>query len=766
MPLSTEQRMFVLNTPLGEDALLIHEMEGSEALSRPYEFKFKLISDQADIRPDELIGKRATLRVETFDGERFWTGIISRFIRTGNMRAPEGAEGEVFCYECDLVPWLWHMLQHEDSRIFQDKTIPEIVEAVFADFQFTDYELQLSGEHPPLVYCVQYRETNFNFISRLLERAGIYYFFRHEPEAEKLILTDNRDHNPPLEPDTLPFHDEALAESYDSVTRLIRREQTHTGRFVLRDYNFERPGPGPELEVTVDTMVKLPDISNHERFVHPGGYVEREHGDALARVMMEAEEAGYETLDGASRVRTLTAGHRFTLERHIDDTFNTEYVLTSVQHSGTNNLGLGRPSGYTNRFSCIPHAVQYRAPLTTPRARVHGPQTAVVVGPAGEEIHTDKYGRVKVKFRWDRTQEANDKSSCWLRVAQMWAGKQWGAMFIPRMGMEVLVDFLEGDPDQPLVVGCLYNGENMPPYELPAEATKSTIKTYSSKGGKGFNEIRFEDKKGAEQLFLHAQTDMDVRVGNDSREWVERDRSLVVKRDRLEEVHRSQHSFVKKDRVTEISGDDHLTLKGKQAIKITGSKSLKVEGAVGESFKSHSEQVSAGYYLSAGGNVVIEAGTMLTLKVGGNHVTISSAGVTIVGTMVLVNSGGAAASGMAASLVAPIAVTAAAVAATAKPGEKPEASPLGKKRPGKPPDESDHDSESDENKDKTHWIEVELLDEAGKPVAGERVQITLPDGSISGGTTDEKGLLKVTNIDPGNCQITFPDLDEKAWEEA
>ncbi|HST45687.1 MAG TPA: type VI secretion system tip protein VgrG, partial [Luteimonas sp.] len=546
MALSTRDRMFVFASPLGEDALLVHGMEASEALSQPYHVRLALVAEQPDVASGDLVGKRASLRVETPDGERFWTGVVSRFVETGRIATPQGENAELFGYGCELVPWVWHLLHHEDSRIFQAQSVPDIVEAVFADFGYSDYELHLSGEHPPLPYCVQYRERNLDFIARLLEREGIHYFFRHDAETEVMVLTDNRDHAPRLDPDSVPFHATALAEDADSVTRLVRRQGTHTGRFVLRDYDFERPTA--DLEVAVDTVVRLPAIASHERFVHPGGYVDRDRGDALARVLMEAEEAGHETFDGEGNVRLLGTGSVFALVDHPDDARNIDYLVTAVEHRGSNNLGFGDGAAYHNRFSVIPHAIPFRAPVTTPRPRVHGPQTAVVVGPAGEEIHTDKYGRVRVKFRWDRTPHADDRSSCWLRVAQMWAGRQWGAMFVPRIGMEVLVDFLEGDPDQPLVVGCLYNGDNMPPYELPAEATKSTLKTDSSKGGGGFNEIRFEDKKDAEQLFLHAQKDMDQRVGNDSREWVERDRSLVVKRDRLEEVHRSHHSFTKKDR--------------------------------------------------------------------------------------------------------------------------------------------------------------------------------------------------------------------------
>ncbi len=628
--------MFALYTPLGEDELLLREMTGREGISRLFEFDLKLISDRDDIQPEDVIGKRSTLRVETFDGERHFTGFMSRFTRLGATPAPEGMEGEYYAYECDLVPWLWFMLQHEDSRIFQDKTIPEIVEAVFADFGFTDYELKLSGEHPPLTYCVQYRETNFAFVSRLLERAGIHYFFRHEPQAEKLILTDNRDHNPKLEPDTLPFHDLAMAEASDSITALKRRERLHTGRVVLRDYDFERPSA--DLEVSVDSLVKIGDNGNYERFVHPDGYTEREHGDALARVRMEAEEADQELLDGTSDVRTLVPGHVFTLERHPEDALNEDYLVVSVEHRGRNNLGSGRDSGYDNRFTVIPHRVQYRAPLTTPRARVHGPQTAVVSGPAGEEIHTDRYGRVKVKFRWDRIGKADDTSSCWLRVAQMWAGRQWGAMFIPRIGMEVLVDFLEGDPDQPLVVGCLYNGENMPPYELPADATKTTFKTYSSKGGGGFNEIRFEDKKGEEQLFLHAERNQDDRVKHDSLEWIGHDRHLIVARDQLEKVE----------------GDKHLAASGDLNERVDGTVSLKagidLQQKVGVKYA-----LDAGteIHLKSGVNLVLESGVSLTLKVGGSFINLNPAGVFIQGALLGLNSGGAAGSGSGSSPALP-----------------------------------------------------------------------------------------------------------------
>jgi type VI secretion system secreted protein VgrG len=326
--------------------------------------------------------------------------------------------------------------------------------------------------------------------------------------------------------------------------------------------------------------------------------------------------------------------------------------------------------------------------------------------------------------------------------------------------MEVIVDFLEGDPDQPIVVGCVYNADMMPPYDLPGEKTKSTTKTMSSKGGDGFNEIRFEDKKNSEQVFVHGEKDMDVRVKKDRREWIGQDRSLIVKRDKMEQVERDKHAVIKRDQIEQIERDQHLQIKGKAAVKINGSSSLQVTGDVIEEFKgNHSEAVTSNYYVKAM-NVVIEAMTGLTIKVGGSFVTLNAAGVQIVGPMVTINSGGSPLSGVAGSLVAPLAAAVAAIADDASPGALAE---IQRNQVSSPPS---HDPTSEENKEKKSWIEIELVDEEGKPMAGESYQVTLPDGSVESGTLDEKGFAHVGNIDPGNCQVTFPNLDKEAWEEA
>ena len=765
MPYTQDQRLFEFTTPLADDDLVIREFRGVERVSGVFKFELGLVSHDDAIEADKLISQRVTLRIETADGDRHWTGFISRFERLGEMKV-EGEDDIYTEYACEIVPLLAFLARDEGSRIFQNKTVRDIVEELLQLFQISDYEFHLSGSYEPIEYCVQYHETTLDFIERILERAGIYYFFQHEAERELLVFTDNRDNIPELEQDRIEFHEEGLAEA-DVISRIKRRQALRSGRVIMRDYNFEKPRS--PVEVSVDTLIRSGDNANYERYLYPGGFSDNEQGEEVARLLMESEEAEHEILDGEGNVRLLTPGYSFELEGHPDDALNEAMLVLEVQHEGRNNLGRGGgESFYRNRFSVMPSRVQYRPVPKRRRARVEGPHTAIVVGPPNEEIFTDKYGRVKVKFHWDRAPGADDKSSCWLRVAQMWAGRQYGAFFLPRVGMEVIVQFLEGDPDRPLVTGCLYNGDNPPPYELPAEATKSTIKTNSSKGGGGFNELRFEDKKGEEQLFINAQKDMDLRVGNDRRDWTEKNHNLVVKGERADETGGNHNAFVKGNHVAESGGDHHLTVGGLQAIKIAGSQSLKVGGDIAESCVNHSEAASGNWYVNAGANVVIEAGAGITLKVGGSFINIQAGGVYVSGPMVYINSGGGPGSGNAGSLVSPNAAAAAAAALTAKPGAEMAMSPLEAERGKAPPNDANaHDPNADENKDKTHSIEVLLVDEAGKPVPGAAVKITLPDGeTVASGSTNEKGLYKVSNIDPGNCEIHFPDYDDAAWEEA
>jgi type VI secretion system secreted protein VgrG len=662
LSLSTSNRMYFLTLQdYGERDLLIEEMSGHEAVSELFEFRLHLLSERDDIDPQKIIGKWAILRIETWDsshmqGERHWNGYVSRFSKTGRAPSADG-EGDLYTYECEIVPWFWMLTQHEDCRIFQMLSVPRIIETIFAEFSFSDYKLELAETHPALEYCTQYNETSFDFISRLIEREGIYYYFRHNDDSGEskhiLVLTDNKDSNPALDPGELPFHHEGHAEDFDAIRTLSRSEQMRTRKVTLHDWDYKKRGAVGENTPTVLDIGADHDL---ERYRYPGGFVTQSGaadaaaGKHLSKVIMESEESSHLRFRGDSQVRTLAPGHTFSLYDHPFDEFNIEYMLLSVWHHGRNNLTADGSGGgdYGNEFTLQPHDTVYRAPLATRKGLVRGPQTAIVVGPAGEEIYTDELGRIKVRFHWDRkvpgrtTNTMDDKASCWIRVAQMWAGNGYGTMFIPRVGMEVVVDFLEGDPDRPIAVGCVYNGINKPPYALPGEATKSTIKTLSSKGGGGFNELRFEDKKGSEEIFLHAQKDLQHRVKEKSTSFVGKDMHALVNENRYEKTVKDHHQTTGGKRLAYVSQDDHLKVEGSILHESGGAMNL----------SAGQDLVGAGamnVYLKAGINAVLEAGASISLKAGGSFINISAAGVAISGTMVLINSGGAAMSASAPS---------------------------------------------------------------------------------------------------------------------
>ncbi len=422
---------------------------------------------------------------------------------------------------------------------------------------------------------------------------------------------------------------------------------------------------------------------------------------------MQAETVAGLVVEGSSNCNQFCSGHKFTLEKHFDA--EGRYILTSVHHiaHGGNVYRSGDDGQfvYSNSFTCIPDALPFRPQRTTPKPCVMGSQTAMVVGPPGEEIFTDKYGRVKVEFHWDRNSSADANSSCWLRVGTPWAGTGWGAIHIPRVGHEVIVQFMEGDPDAPIIIGSVYNANAMPPYKLPDHKTRSTLKSLSSKGGAGFNEIRFEDKKGKEQIFMHAEKDEDVRVKNDSKEWIGNDRHLIldkgsqyqwvkkkdkhsiVKGNRLSKTEGDVGHTIKGNRLADVTGGDHLSVKGSQNEKVGGDGNLTITGAFnqqvgkkisiktddsfhGKAGMDYAMEAGTAVHIKAGTTLILEAGTQLSLKVGGNFIDIGPAGVSIKGTMVMINSGGAAGSGGGSSPSAPAAPQAPDPAKEAKEADK------------------------------------------------------------------------------------------------
>jgi type VI secretion system secreted protein VgrG len=500
---------------------------------------------------------------------------------------------------------------------------------------------------------------------------------------------------------------------------------------------------------------------------------------------MEEEESAIDTVSGLSNCPGFLPGYTFELKQTYQSDQAGAFLITSLEYDAeqgslyAGDEGMGTQH-YENRFTAIPAKTVFRPARLTPRPLVQGPQTAFVTGPAGEEMYVDEYGRVKVQFHWDREGRYNEASSCWVRVSQSIAGLGWGAMQLPRVGHEVIVEFLEGDPDRPLITGRLYNADHIPPYKLPDEQSKMTLKTLSYPGGGGFNEIRLEDKKGSEQVFIHGEKDLDVRIKNDRREWIGRDRHLITQRDKLEQIARDKHATIQRDSIEQITRDHHVTISGKEAIAITGSHSLSVTGDVIEQFGGNqSTQITGSLYIK-GMNVVIEATTGLTINVGSNFLTINDAGIQMQGTMVMVNGVGMAIPGMPGNLVSPLTPTAPAVADDAKPGEQ-GSDPTGMSSSGAGQAGSVsgsgaytasylssapwHNPDSPENKDKKSWVEIELLDQRNKPVAGEAYRVTLPDGAtLADGTTDNSGKARVEALDPGTCKVTFPKLDGRSWK--
>ncbi len=658
MPYTQQGRMISIDTPLGTDELLLQSLSGHEAVSRLFKFDLDLLSETDSITFTQIVGQKVTITVEQFDGSvRYFNGCVSRF-------AQSGQDSRFTHYHAEVVPWLWFLTRNADCKIFQNMSVKDIILQVFNNLGFQDFENKLQGTYDSLEYCVQYRETHFNFVSRLMEQYGIFYFFEHQQGKHTLILGDSNSVFPSLGDVKCELASGGV-EAQDLVTTWNTEQELRTGKYTLTDYNFTTPSTS--LLSSEPTVDQVGPNSSYEIFDYPGDYETASTGESVAKLRMQEEEASHLLATGASGCRAFTSGYGFNLQGYYRGDQNTSYVLAEVQHMasvGPSYYGGEASPQYSNRFTVIPLAVPFRPARLTPKPMVQGPQTAVVVGKSGEEIWVDQYGRIKVQFFWDRVGQKDENSSCWIRVSQPWAGKAWGSMWIPRIGQEVIVEFLEGDPDRPIITGRVYNAELMPPYTLPDYGTRSTFMSRSSKGGgtSNYNELRFEDKTGAEQIFMNAERDMDLRVENDSREFVGANRHLIVTSNQLELVNGDKNLHVKGKQLEKIEGDQSLLVNGDQKEQVNGSASLTVGQSqniqIGSGYslqvsESHNEKAGqniaaeAGMtiHLKGGMSVVIEAGMEVALKGPGGFVSVGPAGVTIQGTMVLINSGGAAGSG-------------------------------------------------------------------------------------------------------------------------
>ena len=624
--ITQEGRIIEIDTPLGKDVLLLRSITGTEGISQLFRFHLDMASTNFNISFDDIVGKNVTVKVKLLDdSHRYFNGHISRF-------AQLPVEGHLAHYEAEMVPWFWFLTRTADCQIFQEKAVGDIIEEVFSDFGFSDYKLSLQKPHPTRVYCVQYRETAANFVMRLMEEEGIFYYFKHEEGKHTMVIADNKSAHEDC-PESEVRYEHIVGEAptrFEGVIYDWRYEhELRTGKYALTDYNFETPST--DLMSKIDSVIDQGGNKKYEIYDYPGEFKDRGEGENVVRNRMEEEETPHIVISGTSDCRTFSPGLRFTLTEYDRRDQNQEHVLTSVTHSAHSGSfiagGQSEVGTYANRFTCIPSTVPFRPARVTPKPLVQGCQTAVVVGPSGEEIYVDKYGRVKVQFHWDREGKKDEKSSCWIRVSQLWAGKNWGAMFIPRIGQEVVVDFLEGDPDRPLITGRVYNAEQMPPYELPSHMTRSTIKSRSTKKGSAsnFNEIRFEDKKDKEQIFIHAERDLDLRTKKELREWVGANRHMHVKESLREKVHEDRDGEVGKN-LTEKVGSDASFEIGNNMNQKVGQK-MHVEAGME-------------MHLKAGMTLVVESGMTLSLNGPGGFIKIDAMGVTIQGTMVKINSGG------------------------------------------------------------------------------------------------------------------------------
>jgi type VI secretion system secreted protein VgrG len=675
-------RVMEITTPLGKD-LLFHAMHGREELSRVSEYQVDLLSLKADIDINQILGKNVTIKlVLQDDSVRHFNGYVTRF-------SQGGMHGKYRRYYATVRPWAWFLSRTADCRIFQEMTVPDIIKKIFADHPTAKFKDQLTGSYPKWTYCVQYRETDLNFVCRLMEQEGIYFFFAHDEGQHTLVMADSYSAHEACQGDPVPFiaPEDVSRADIERIHTWTLTQEIQPGVYVHDDYDFERPS----VQLLARKAVRRQFTpSDYEIYDYPGEYLQKADGEASATVRIDEFAAQFETAQATANVKTISVGSLFSMDKNPREDQNREHLVVSatydLEFSDYEALPERGGADYACSFTAMSSKQQFRPKRLTPKPSVQGPQTAVVVGPSGEEIYTDKYGRVKVLFHWDRGGEANkdENSSCWVRVSQPWAGKAWGGIAIPRIGQEVIVDFLEGDPDQPIITGRVYNAEQMPPYALPANMTQTGIKSRSSKGGSpdNFNEIRFEDKKGEEQVFIHAEKNQDIEVENDETHWVGHDRKKTidndetthVKHDRTETVDNNETITIGSNRSENVGKDETITI-GKnrtegvgdnesinigkdQTITIGGNKMLTIDKkesiSVGDSRtdevaknedvsigKSRKIEIGENDSLQVGKKLIVDAGDEITIRTGSASITMKKDGtITIKGKDITLNGSG------------------------------------------------------------------------------------------------------------------------------
>ncbi|MBV6751911.1 type VI secretion system tip protein VgrG [Pseudomonas chlororaphis] len=614
----TSAPRFTFTLPDFEQGLEVLAFKGTEAISQPYRFELELVSRQPDLNLDELLHRQGFLAFNNGGA-----GIHGQIYGIG-----QGDTGQRWThYQLTLVPQLAYLAHRFNQRIFQNRSVPQIIAQVLKDHGILSnaFSFNLASPFPAREYCVQYNESDLDFIQRLCEEDGLHYHFQHSAQGHHLAFGDDQTYFRQLL-DSVPYRpDSGMVAQRPCIQSFDLHLETRSTRATLRDYDFKQPGARLENSACVLHSLPQPDLEDYR---YPGRYHRDEHGRQLNRRQLEGHRSDSRRASGKSNEPQLASGHFLLLAEHPQPDWNILWLLTQLTHEGKqpqvleelaanpNSTDSDFRQGYRNTFLATPWEVFFRPPLQARKSRRLNTQSAIVTGPPGEEIHCDEYGRVKVKFHWDRSDETGAQSSCWLRVASSWAGPGHGAVTLPRVGMEVLVTFLEGDPDQPLITGCLPNQRHPPVYPLPAHKTRSVFKSRSSPGGGGSNELRIEDRKGEEQIYLHAQRDWQQHIGRNLSVTVSHERHECVEANSYCELKSEEHHTVHQDRRVEVKGDDSLLVGGSQQVK----------AGLGYFIEAGQE-----IHLRAGEKVVIDAGEQLTLKVGAHFIKLDANGITLNG---------------------------------------------------------------------------------------------------------------------------------------
>ncbi|OBT11151.1 type IV secretion protein Rhs [Shewanella sp. UCD-FRSSP16_17] len=622
-----------ISTPLGKDTLYLTHLTATEAISQLFSINVSMFTVGTQISLDSLVGKNVciTLRNAESDGAaRYFHGVVSHLESAGMRTAASDVSQDYIDYQAVIVPRMALMKKRSNCRIFQNMSVIDIISDLFGQHKVA-FQNKTTRTYPKYEYCVQYLESDLDFVCRLLQQEGIFFFFEHSVSAHTLVLADDITAYKPCAEEKVRCFSGHLAESH--VAHWQGGMSMVSGGFMQKGYDYEQPKLYPSGS---HANASLPDQSTLEVYDYLGESELNKRAQPFANNQLEALQKDMNKCSGQGDCRSFSVGKFFSFKDHENSSYKGKsFLITALRTSATqpNQSGAGQSASigvYQNDFECVPKSTPYRPTLQINKPLINGVQTAVVTGESGDEQHIDKFGRVKVQFHWDRDGEFNSKSSCWIRVAQSWAGNKWGAFFFPRVGQEVLVEFINGDPDQPIISGAVYNADLMPPYALPAKKTQSGIKSHSTKegGADNFNELRFDDEKGKELLFLQAEKDHQLNVKNDQKDTIGNDRFLdivnndsgKIGNDRTTEVVNNDTLKVGKDRSDDIGSND--TLKVGKALNIEAGKEVVIKTG------------SASIKMSSDGSISIE-GTNIQIK--GTNVKLNGTSIALKAAQIKLN---------------------------------------------------------------------------------------------------------------------------------